>query len=442
MTAYPAGYAPFAYGTPNQHPGALFQTHQNPNYGYNNNPSTPRFGAGFAHGTPFTNPVPFPSFSQTRSPYTAQNPAFQEASPPPFIPPALNGQTSSHGHAAEHQSSTRRSRHRSNSSPHNAPNLSNRAAVKRSATANAAVPSPTHGSTSSHRHKPRSNSMNQASGTAPNGMPLTRSRTKSDVKASMPEVKREHDDFETEFIYITFQGSNELIVEYATVHAAREIRDEMQAKWPDGIEDTITKGPQMCIKFKGAPWNMSGLQKSLSWDLILGLFKVCAVRGYGLSTVINLGFPPPKLVFVTQPRDKSTRFFLAFFSKNGFRVNIVNAPEVVDRLLSREMEAAFPGCIERNDIVDGVRCIELSRDAAQKKKSRMMRDIHIPSRINFAVDAGYFLLRIINSFARDPYPFRLECTLPLGGTSSWAPVRTSEIGTQKEIYVFSGMEPI
>ncbi|KAF8922571.1 hypothetical protein CPB85DRAFT_1427865 [Mucidula mucida] len=358
--AFP-GYAPFTYGQSSHQPSPYF-SYSNSNYNpypYTSTATTPRYannGGYLPQGTPYTNQVPFPGnpYGNSGTPYPAPTANLPNPSPPhlsvdPFIPPMPEDYASKKAH------------HRAASNPagNGTPIKS---AMKRSATMNPHPAQPQVRNSSERKRTP-------SSGTK---QPLTRTRTKSDVKPSLFDLTADMESFESNFMFVYFQGNSEFVVEYATAHAQKEIRAHLLGIWTDGIEDEVKKDPlHLHLKFHGAPWNMTGPNKEL-WNMIITLFRIFALRGYGLSSVINLGFPPPRLVFCKQPRDNSTGFFLAFFSKNGYRVSLVHPPKLVDQSVVTSLHRAFPGFIDRNEMTSsGVRILELSKEA-QKKPRKLL----------------------------------------------------------------------
>lgn len=167
-----------------------------------------------------------------------------------------------------------------------------------------------------------------------------------------------------------------------------------------------------------------------SWPSMCSFFS----QGYAFQTSINIGFQPPRLVFVARAMDKTARFFLAFFSKGGLRINLIHPPSVVQDTIGHALMDAFPDLIAYDEDIDHIRSIELKREATRKTR-----------RLNFeptqssasTVDASYFLLRVLRALS--DVGFNLETTIPLGSNSNWSLRSSTDIGTHRELYVFKGV---
>ena len=59
-------------------------------------------------------------------------------------------------------------------------------------------------------------------------------------------------------MFVTFKGDSELLLENTLDHARKEIEEEIFAVWPHGLESSQSRGSNWKIRFKNAPWNMSG----------------------------------------------------------------------------------------------------------------------------------------------------------------------------------------
>ncbi|PBL01126.1 hypothetical protein ARMGADRAFT_1024919 [Armillaria gallica] len=288
-----------------------------------------------------------------------------------------------------------------------------KSAIKRSSTANAV---PTH---QVRLERQRTSSGTSRPATAPSRETVTRTRTKSDAQSAVAKAKA---SFQSCQMFMTFHGNNELVVEHITEAAMSEIRQQIFGIWKDGIESDEQRDSIWRVKFKNTPWNMSGPHKKRAWDMIVTLFRVFAIRGYAFQTSINLGFQPPRLVFVARAMDKTARFFLAFFTKGGLRINLIHPPSVVQDTIGHSLMDAFPDMIAYDEDIDHIRSIELKREATRTAST---------------VDASYFLLRVLRALS--DVGFNLETTIPLGSNSNWSLRSSTDIGTHRELYVFKGV---
>lgn len=70
------------------------------------------------------------------------------------------------------------------------------------------------------------------------------------------------DEVLADYMFVSFQGNSEFLVEFATTAAMKEIKAHLLRIWKEGMEDEPRKGPNLHIKFRGTPWNMSGPHKT------------------------------------------------------------------------------------------------------------------------------------------------------------------------------------
>lgn len=99
------------------------------------------------------------------------------------------------------------------------------------------------------------------------------------------------------------------------------------------------------------------------------------------SLTLTSVFQPPRLVFVARAMDKTARFFLAFFTKGGLRINLIHPPSVVQDTIGHSLMDAFPDMIAYDEDIDHIRSIELKREATRSescllKFRKMLSYIH------------------------------------------------------------------
>ncbi|PBK77336.1 hypothetical protein ARMSODRAFT_949248 [Armillaria solidipes] len=373
-------------------------------------------GQRLASAAPYANGTPYPTSAASFPPNSTPFPQ-----PKPFIPPDLVAQIVP-SKSMTKQPKTAKQRSSTVPAHGSAPVKS---AIKRSSTANVV---PTH---QVRLERQRTSSGTSRPATAPSRETVTRTRTKSDAQSAVAKAKA---SFQSCQMFMTFHGNNELVVEHITEAAMSEIRQQIFGIWKDGIESDEQRDSIWRVKFKNTPWNMSGPHKKRAWDMIVTLFRVFAIRGYAFQTSINIGFQPPRLVFVARAMDKTARFFLAFFTKGGLRINLIHPPSVVQDSIGHALRDAFPDLIAYDEDIDHIRSIELKREATRKTR-----------RLNFeptqssasTVDASYFLLRVLRALS--DVGFNLETTIPLGSNSNWSLRSSTDIGTHRELYVFKGV---
>lgn len=199
--AFP-GYAPFTYGQSSQQTNPYFSYAQNTSYNsYPYSANTPRYannGAYLPQGTPYSNQVPFPNSgggypqlnNNGSTPYTAPPANIPDVSPAPFIPPMPEGADLGKSHH-----SSRKNHHKSSSIPaaNAAPPI--KSAMKRSATVMPSVLQPQVRKDGGERKRTASFGMKQP--VFQNTSPVTRTRTKSDVKPSYFDLAAEMERFES-----------------------------------------------------------------------------------------------------------------------------------------------------------------------------------------------------------------------------------------------------
>jgi len=84
-------------------------------------------------------------------------------------------------------------------------------------------------------------------------------------------------------MFVTFKGDSELLLENTLDYARQEIEKEIFPLWPHGVE-TQVRGFDWIVRFRNAPWNMSGPDVAVAWKLIIALFTLFAVRGFSFMT--------------------------------------------------------------------------------------------------------------------------------------------------------------
>ncbi|KAG5639233.1 hypothetical protein H0H81_005307 [Sphagnurus paluster] len=69
----------------------------------------------------------------------------------------------------------------------------------------------------------------------------------------------------------------------------------------------------------------------------------------------------PRLVFEVTPEDRTSQFFLAYFSQGGKRLTLIKPPTIVDDTLGNQLKAQLPRKIAEESVGDGLRVIEIKK---------------------------------------------------------------------------------
>jgi hypothetical protein len=83
-------------------------------------------------------------------------------------------------------------------------------------------------------------------------------RRESLVRLSLPSGQLyETLNTRSDHMFVTFKGDSELLLENTLEHARQEIEKKIFPLWPHGAE-TQFRGSDWIVRFRNAPWNMSG----------------------------------------------------------------------------------------------------------------------------------------------------------------------------------------
>ncbi|KAF8974047.1 hypothetical protein BDZ97DRAFT_1648230 [Flammula alnicola] len=215
---------------------------------------------------------------------------------------------------------------------------------------------------------------------------------------------------------VSFHGYNELHIEHVMKKALDDLRNVIWPLWNDGIESDSVQGHTCIVKFRNAPWDLSGPNVRQAYQLIAAFFRLFQDKGYSFQTAVNISTPTPRLIFqVTQP-DSRAQFFLAYFSQDGRRFTLIEPPNDLDISISARLRSAFPHKILSDNAVE-----EYTRAFEVRRKPNS----NVPE-----VESSIFfveVLKVLNFLG-----FQLDATLPLG--------RRGPLGIRytRELLVFKG----
>ncbi|RDB28702.1 hypothetical protein Hypma_015538 [Hypsizygus marmoreus] len=359
-----------------------------PHYGQHPYQQPPYMGAGPSNGYPPFNYPPNPNYS-----YMPQYPDNREA---PFIPPPPAGAGSATPRPKAHR--------RTATTPGAPPPVPLKSAMK-----------------SSTRKSTRTS--------APEA--LTRQATYPPTMYNPPTIPRPPmfgngsafnqdpmQDFRPLHMFMVFSGNNELRIENILKPAMDELRASILPMWPDGVEADSQHGHDWVVKFRNNPWALQGPNAAIAWRIIVQLFTLFARRGFSFLATMNTGSPPPRLIFEVTPEDRTSQFFLAYFSQGGRRLTLIKPPEIIDDTLGSQLKAVLPRKITEDLVDDDLRVIEV------KKRGGFG---------GAEVEPTYFLMHVLKILSDHGY--NLVTTVPLG--------RRGPLGVRagREMLVFRGSSP-
>ncbi|GLB36137.1 hypothetical protein LshimejAT787_0304250 [Lyophyllum shimeji] len=203
-----------------------------------------------------------------------------------------------------------------------------------------------------------------------------------------------HEDFRPLHMFMLFIGNNELRLENIMDPAMRELRATILPMWPDGVEADSQHGHDWTVRFRNNPWVFKDLMHQCS--------------------AVNLGSPSPRLVFEVTSEDRTSHFFLAYFSRGGRRLTLIKPPAVVDDTLGSQLKAYLPRKITEESVGDDMRVIEVKRLGTSGPE----------------VEPQFFLMHVLKVLSE--LGFNLVTGVPLG--------RKGPLGLRagKELLVFRG----
>ncbi|KAF8078638.1 hypothetical protein FPV67DRAFT_68256 [Lyophyllum atratum] len=218
-------------------------------------------------------------------------------------------------------------------------------------------------------------------------------------------------------MFMVLIGNNELRLENIMDPAMRELRASILPMWPDGVESDSQHGHDWTVRFRNNPWALHGQNAPIAWRIIVQLFTLFARRGFSFQTSMNIGSPSPRLVFEVTSEDRTSQFFLAYFSQGGKRLTLIKPPTVVDDTLGSQLKAFLPRKITEEPIGEDMRVIEVKKLGTGGPE----------------VEPQFFLMHVLKILSE--LGFNLVTGVPLG--------RRGPLGLRagKELLVFRGTGP-
>lgn len=224
-------------------------------------------------------------------------------------------------------------------------------------------------------------------------------------------------DFRPLHMFLVLNGNNELRVENIMIPAIPELRATILPMWPDGVESDAQHGHDWTVRFRNNPWALQGPNTHIAWHIIVQLFTLFARRGFAYQTSLSMGNLSPRLVFEVTPEDRTSQFFLAYFSQGGKRLTLIKPPTIVDDTLGNQLKAQLPRKIAEESVGDGLRVIEIKKAPGVAPE----------------VEPQFFLMHVLKILAELGY--NLVTSVPLG--------RKGPLGLRiaRELLVFRGTGP-
>ncbi|KAJ7492634.1 hypothetical protein FB451DRAFT_541720 [Mycena latifolia] len=245
------------------------------------------------------------------------------------------------------------------------------------------------------------------------------SRVKPDKYAAVaPQNPRmPSDEKESYHMFVTFKGDSELLLENTLEVARHEIEKEIFPLWPHGVESSQFRDSNWKIRFRNAPWNMSGPDVAIAWRLIAALFTLFSVRGFSFITSTKCTTTQPRLIFQITNTDRASSFFLAYFSRGGRRISLINPPPHIATTFGPKLRAFLPNQVEVMEERGGLVIVETKREIG-----------------GVGVKPSHFLMEILKVMV--DMGFDLNATVPMarGGPLG--------MGPRRELFVFKGVVPI
>ncbi|KAF5385193.1 hypothetical protein D9615_001511 [Tricholomella constricta] len=225
------------------------------------------------------------------------------------------------------------------------------------------------------------------------------------------------EEFRPLHMFMLLIGNNELRLENVMDPALRELRSTIVPRWPDGVESDSQHGHDWTVRFRNNPWTLQGPKAMTAWSLIVDLFTLFARRGFSFQSSMNIGSPSPRLVFEVTSQDRTSEFFLAYFSQGGRRLHLIKPPTIVDDTLGSQLKAYLPRKITEGPLDENMRIIEVVKHGPG-----------VPE-----VEPQFFLMHVLKVLSELGY--NLVTTLPLG--------RKGPLGLRagKEMLIFRGTIP-
>ncbi|KAJ7293563.1 hypothetical protein C8J57DRAFT_1457647, partial [Mycena rebaudengoi] len=169
----------------------------------------------------------------------------------------------------------------------------------------------------------------------------------------------------SDHVFVIFKGDAELVFENVTPPA----QDELRKKYFQSGSTT----------FRNSPWNMQGPDTSMcafteispsaaemhhnrTWRLICQLFTIFAQRGYSFLTSTNCTTSQPRLIFRATVNDFTSVFFLAYLSRRGRRISLINPPQHVAASFGLMLDRALPHKLDFSPSSNNIHIVELKRD--------------------------------------------------------------------------------
>ncbi|KAJ7244783.1 hypothetical protein B0H12DRAFT_1022330 [Mycena haematopus] len=214
-------------------------------------------------------------------------------------------------------------------------------------------------------------------------------------------------------MFVTFKGDSELLFENTLENARKEIERKIFPLWRHGVE-TQFRGADWILRFRNAPWNMNGPEVTVAWKLISTLFTLFAERGFQFMTSTKCTTTQPRLVFQSSQADRLSVFFLAYLSRGGRRISLINPPRHIAAAFGPRLRAFLPNQVDESHETD-ILVVEIKRE------------------IGTAVKASHFLMQILKVLME--LGFHLNATVPMarGGPLG--------LGSRRELLVFKGVPP-
>ncbi|KAJ7357353.1 hypothetical protein DFH08DRAFT_689338 [Mycena albidolilacea] len=217
-------------------------------------------------------------------------------------------------------------------------------------------------------------------------------------------------------MFVTFKGDSELLLENTLENARKEIERKIFPMWPHGVE-TQFRGSDWILRFRNAPWNMNGPDVVVAWELISALFTLFTERGFKFMASTKCTTAQPRLIFQSTHADRSSAFFLAYLSRGGRRVSLIDPPHHIAAAFGPRLRAFLPNQVDVSN--DGnIHIVETKREIGTTVR---------------AVKASYFLMQILKVLM--DMEFHLHATVPMarGGPLG--------LGSRRELLVFKGVLP-
>ncbi|KAF8642407.1 hypothetical protein AX16_009672 [Volvariella volvacea WC 439] len=216
-------------------------------------------------------------------------------------------------------------------------------------------------------------------------------------------------------LFVTIRGNDILHFENITKQAVEEIRNEVIRLWVPGVEETEVEFDWI-VKFREKPWDIHGPHNTTSWKMITSLFTLFARRGYTYQTSITIGNSSTRLVFSTNTLDPDSQFFLGYFSLDGRRFTLIDAPNDIHLSIYPWLQKVVrpPGAI-KTVVHDQLRVLEI------KRRNRIGKPMVAPA---------YFMMlifRLISDFG-----YNVDSTFPLARRGPF------NLRSRRELIVFKG----